>query len=98
MTDFTTRSAEEARTLEYFSEETYAKKGIEWSQARQLVAMVWRACWSQSLTVEQINETAKALGNLTSTPDLQDMLTFLNRKRILRTYRKQGRKLYEVNY
>jgi hypothetical protein len=98
MTDYTTRSPEEAKTLQFFSEENYAAKGLEWTQHRQLVAMVWRARWSASLTIEQINETAKVLGNLYDTPDLQEMVTLLARKRILRTRRQNGKHLYEVNY
>jgi hypothetical protein len=98
MTDHTQRSAEEARTHELFSEESYKALGLEWSPSLAMVAMVFRARWHAALTIEQINATAKVLGDLQSEPDLQELVTKLARKKVLRGYRKQGRYLYEVNY
>lgn len=98
MNDFTTRSAEEAKTLELLSEENFIAKKIEWSQERQILAMVFRAQWSAALTVEKINRIGGALAGLQNDPDLQEMLTKFARAKILRSYVKQGRKLYEVNY
>lgn len=100
MTNHTTRSAEEARTHELFDmdDEALKVRGLEWSPSLAVMAMVWKACWSGALTIEKINETAKVLGNLAETPDLQELATKLVRKKVLRGYRKQGRYLYEVNY
>jgi hypothetical protein len=96
---FIERSAEEAKTQELLDTTRMDSIGIEWSTARQLVAMVYRACWTAALTVEQVNKRAEALGDLVSTPDLQEMLTTMTRKKILRSRRSsKGRKIYEVNY
>jgi hypothetical protein len=96
--DFTTRSAEEAKTHEMLDVDNMDAKGIEWSQHRQIVAMVFRACWHASLSVDQINRTGQVLANLIDTPDLSEMLQLMNRKRILRTRVQRGIRLYEVNY
>lgn len=98
MNDFTTRSAEEAKTLELLSEENFIAKKIEWSVRRSIVAMVFRAEWSAALTVQQINRLGGALARLENEPDLQEMLTVFTRAKILRSYVKQGKRLYEVNF
>lgn len=96
--DFTTRSTEEARTLALFDVNNLDRLGIKWTTARQVTAMVWRACWVASLTAEQVNKRAQALGDLLDTPDLRPMLALMTRKKLLRTRRREGRTYYEVNY
>jgi hypothetical protein len=88
-------SAEElkARTMI----ETY-RVAHEWTQHRQIALIVWRACWSGALPIERINEIGKALANLNDLPDLQETVTEMARAKLLRSYRKQGRKFYEVNF
>lgn len=93
-TDYTKRSAEEARTHELM--DTY--RDAAWTSTRAVMAMVWKARYHAALTVKDINETAKVLANLAEVPDLQAELTAMTRAKVLRSYTKQGRKLYEVNY
>lgn len=87
------RSAEEAKTHELL--DTY--RDHEWSQEKAILAMVFKACWSQSLTVKRVNITACALACLENC-DLQDALTAACRAKVLRSRMSSGRRLYEVNY
>jgi hypothetical protein len=101
MTDFTTRSAFEAKTHEMFDANVMDANGIEWSPERQIVAMVWRACWSNTLSVEQISKIGQALSfgvKAAIMPDLQPMLTLMTRKKMLRACTRHGVRHYEVNY
>jgi hypothetical protein len=58
--DFTTRSAEEAKTHEMLDVDNMDAKGIEWSQHRQIVAMVFRACWHASLSVDRLTAPGRS--------------------------------------
>lgn len=93
MTDYTTRSAEEAKTHKLIDERT-----MEWTPTGACLAQVWKACYIKAMTVEQVNAVAIALCSLQQGADFQAELTKWARAKILRSYVKQGRKLYEVNY
>ncbi len=75
--------------------DTYRDK--EWSQDRAILAIVWKACWSSAMDVDQINRIANAMCNMESY-NAQSTLTAACRAKVLRSYTKHGRKLYEVNF
>jgi hypothetical protein len=96
MTNYSKRSADEATTYELFDASCIDANHADW-QNRRIIATVFKAMWSYSMPVEKIERIACAMLNLESV-DLQETLTTLTRKRILRSYMDHGVRLYEVNY
>jgi hypothetical protein len=94
MTDFTQRSELEAKTYELFGN-FRAQTG--WDPSIIMVANVFQALWSSALTVERIKAVGEAL-SATHHWNPQPALTRLVKAKVLRSYVKQGRRLYEVNY
>jgi hypothetical protein len=97
--DYTTRSAEEAKTHELFDFDRPGSK-VEWTPNMAVLAMVWKSQYHAAIRVEDIQALGKAIGHIITdnTEWLQPELTALCRAKVLRSYRKQGKKLYEVNY
>lgn len=92
-TDFTTRSAYEAKTHELMSR----VRAEATNSADVIVANVFQAMWSSSLTVERISKIGEAMYGFSGL-DIQEVVTRLARKRILRSRTHSGERLYEVNY
>ena len=93
-TDYTTRSAEEAKTHELL--DTY--RDANWSPEKAILAQVFKAIWSSSISVERVNKIAIALNSMGESGDLQKTLTEAVRAKILRSRMHGGVRLYEVNY
>lgn len=95
MTDFSKRSEYEARTHEMFS--IYFQEELNWSPKRAALANVFKAMWSDSLSLERVNNLACAICNL-SEFDASATLTKLVRAKILRSRMIGGVRHWEVNY
>jgi hypothetical protein len=85
--------AELTRELMAFVNEAEA-----WSPYRAMARNVFMAYPALALTLEQINGVARAIEGLPKDASLQDALTFLVKRKALRSRKKDGRRLYEVNY
>lgn len=69
-----------------------------WSPYRAMARNVFLAYPTLALTQEQIEGVARVIEGLPKDASLQDALTFLVKRKALRSYRKDGKRLYEVNY
>jgi hypothetical protein len=71
-----------------------------WSPARQMVANVFNAYPTRAYTAEKIIAITKAAESCSPEGDeyILDALKFLVRKKALRSYVKQGARLYEVAF
>lgn len=100
MTDFTKRGDLEAKALELLDADTLTARGMEWSPERQLVAMTFRAMWTASLSVEQIDRIGSALASLELNEKKRDWSPILRayvRAKVLRSHVVRGVRRYEVN-
>lgn len=69
-----------------------------WSPYRAMARNVFLAYPTRALTVEQIDAVAQAIEGLPKDASLQDALTFLVKRKALRSRREGGRRFYEVNW
>lgn len=91
MTQYFTESELEARQM---MEEFRDKH--EWDPLRQAMLIVWRAEWSSSLRIDQINAIATVLCNYSKPVDLQKVCTHAVRNGLLRTRMIRGKRNYEL--
>lgn len=97
MTDFTTRSTEEAKTYQLFAK--YCEDN--WSPTAAMLAGVFKAKHYAALPVKQIVAMVEAMNNCTILDEgveIQKTLTKLARAKVLRSRVCSGRRFYEVNY
>ena len=94
MTNFTQRSEYEARTHELFA--NYFQNEFNWTSERAVIANVFKAMWSDSLSLERINALACAICNLKEF-DASATLTKLVRAKVLRSRMICGVRHWEVN-
>ena len=96
MTDFTTRSADEAKTYELFANFEATHPGYNHDVV--VVGMVFKALYYASLPVDRIVAVGTALANLTRWDNPQAILTTLTKAKVLRSRMIRGERHYEVNY
>jgi len=89
-------------TLEGFEAEARIKldafdKAVDWSPSKIALMMVWKSQFVNALTKERIEAIGCALCSFESW-DATDILRTAVRMKLLRSYRKQGRYLYEIAY
>ena len=94
MTDFTTRSPEEAKTHELLHDRS------DCGQIEQMVRNTFLAMHWASLPVKKIQAISEAMSSMTITDPaaLQKVLTKMVRAKILRSSYENGQRFYEVNY
>lgn len=69
--------------------------GDNWDPNIIIAQQVWRAMWASALTVERVHQIGCALCAM-SDWGAQEALDALVRRKVLRTHRRQGKKLYEI--
>ena len=94
MTDYTTRSPEEARTHELLSDRS------DCGQIEQMVRNTFIAMYWSSLSVRKIKAISEAMNSMTitETKAIQKVLTSMVRRGMLRSRVDFGVRFYEVNY
>lgn len=91
--DFTIRNTEEATTHQLFTE--YLNEN--WTSHGAMIGQVFKAMWSSALPADKVNAVASAMHGFQNL-DVQPTLTKLVRAKVLRSYSKNGKRYYEVNY